>query len=82
MYFYRDQWGHELDFIRPVGEKFHLYECKWSETPKTNLKIFNEMETLAGTKNILSKNIFSTTAESYSFKDIRVISLNDKKWYP
>ena len=82
LFFYRDQWGRELDFIKPVGEKFHLYECKWNTNPKVNLKIFSEIESLVGKKNILSKNIFSTTAKSYSFKDVHVLSLNDKKWMP
>ena len=79
LFFYRDQWGHELDFIQPVGEKFHLYECKWNANPNVNLKIFSEIESLVGKKNILSKNIFSTVTESYSNKNVRVISLNDEK---
>ena len=58
LFFYRDQWGHELDFIQPVGEKFHLYECKWSANPNTNLKMFSEIESLVGNKNILSKIFF------------------------
>ena len=80
LFFYRDQWGRELDFIKPVGEKFHLYECKWNAEPKTNLKIFYEIESLVGKKNILSKNIFSTATKSYPAESIRVISLNDEKW--
>ncbi|MCY4512562.1 MAG: ATP-binding protein [Bdellovibrionales bacterium] len=79
LFFYRDQWGHELDFIQPVGEKFHLYECKWNANPNVNLKIFSEIESLVGKKNILSKNIFSSVTESYSNKNVRVISLNDEK---
>ena len=81
LFFYRDQWGRELDFIQPVGEKLHLYECKWSSEPKTNLRIFSEIESLVGKKNILSRNIFSTATESYSVKNIRIISLNDEKFY-
>lgn len=80
LFFYRDQWGRELDFIQPVGEKLHLYECKWSSEPKTNLRIFSEIESLVGKKNILSRNIFSTATESYSVKNIRIISLNDEKF--
>ncbi len=80
LFFYRDHWGREVNFIQPVGEKFHLYECKWSANPNTNLKIFSEIESLVGKKNILSKNIFSTATESYSNKNVRVISLNDEKW--
>ena len=81
LFFYRDQWGREVDFIEPIGEKLHLYECKWSANPKTNLKIFSEIESLVGKRNILSKNIFSTAGKSYPTENCRVISLNDKKWF-
>ena len=77
LFFYRDQWGREVDFIQPIGEKFHLYECKWSSEPQTNLKSFHEIESLIGKKKILSKNIFSSSAESYKVKDVLVKSLND-----
>ena len=57
IYFYRDQWGREVDFVIPVGEKLKLYECKWSENPDTRIIGFKELETLIGKKNILSKNL-------------------------
>ena len=79
LFFYRDQWGREVDFIEPVGEKLHLYECKWSSHPDTNLKSFSEIESLIGGKNILSKNIFSTVTETYRTKTCKVISFNDRK---
>ncbi len=79
LFFYRDQKGLEIDFVRPVGEKLHLYECKWSSEPKTQLKGFLKIQQLAGKKNILSKNIFSTSTESYLNEGCNVISLNDKK---
>ncbi len=81
LFFYRDQWGRELDFIEPVGEKFHLYECKWSSHPETHLKIFSEIESLVGKKNILSKNILSGSKESYFVDKCKVISLSDKKFW-
>ena len=58
LFFYRDHWGHELDFIRPVGEKFHLYECKWNTNPKVHLKIFSEIESLVGKKIFSQKTFF------------------------
>ena len=79
LFFYRDQWGREVDFVQPIGEKFHLYECKWSANPQTNLKSFFEIESLVGKKNVLSKNIFSTATESYSVKEVCVRSLNTEK---
>ena len=80
LFFYRDQWGCELDFVRPVGEKLELYECKWAGPRKTNLKAFSEIESLIGKKNIISKNIFYSGEESYHVKDYHVISLTDKKF--
>ena len=79
LFFYRDHWGREVDFVEPVGEKLRLYECKWSSQPDTKLKNFLEIESLIGKKNVLEKNIFSTAKESYFVKDCKVISFNDKK---
>ncbi len=80
LFFYRDQWGLEVDFVQPVGEKFKLYECKWASQPKTNLKSFAKIESLIGKKKIISKNIFSSAKESYLVKDCQVISLNSFKF--
>jgi len=57
VYFYRDHWGTEVDFVIPQGEKLRLYECKWSETPEMNVKAFVELERLAGAGNILSRSL-------------------------
>ena len=81
LFFYRDQWGSEVDFVQPVGEKLHLFECKWASQPKTHLKSFSEIESLIGSKNILSKNIFSSSEESYTVKDCQVISLTEQPSY-
>ena len=80
LFFYRDHSGLEIDFVRPVGEKLHLYECKWSEQPDIKLKAFDEIQRLIGKKNILSKNIFSSCIESYSKGNHNVLSLNDNSF--
>ncbi|MCG8557578.1 MAG: ATP-binding protein, partial [Proteobacteria bacterium] len=33
VYFYRDHYGVEVDFVIPVADRLKLIECKWSETP-------------------------------------------------
>ncbi len=76
LFFYRDQWGLEVDFVQPIGEKLKLYECKWASQPKTSLKSFAKIESLIGKKRIISKNIFSSAKESYLVKDCQIISLS------
>jgi len=46
VYFYRDHQGNEVDFVIPVGEKLHLYECKWAETPDPRPRGFVELRTI------------------------------------
>lgn len=59
VYFFRDHYGHEVDFLVPVGEKMVLIECKWSETPPKKLKGFQEIAKLAGEENILSQSVIT-----------------------
>lgn len=59
IYFYRDHYGHEIDFLIPVGNSFHLFECKWSENPSPVVKGFQEMLALIGPKRVLSQSILS-----------------------
>jgi len=59
MYFYRDQYGHEVDFILPQGKKFRLFECKWSDSPSLRVKGFKEMEKAAGAENIIKRSIIT-----------------------
>jgi uncharacterized protein len=57
VYFYRDHYGHEVDFVVPVGEKLILLEAKWTETPPRKVKGFEEITRLAGPENILDRSI-------------------------
>ncbi len=59
-YFYRDHYGHEVDFVIPVGRKLKLFECKFSESPSEHVRGFEEIEKLVGSENILSRNIISS----------------------
>ncbi|MBI4903528.1 MAG: ATP-binding protein [Acidobacteria bacterium] len=54
IYFYRDYYGTEVDFVIPEGEKLRLYECKWSEMVSRESKGFHALRELAGKENILS----------------------------
>lgn len=64
VYYYRDYHGHEVDFVVAVGEKLKLIECKWSETPPTNLKGFEEVARQLGEKNVLPRSVI-TSARGY-----------------
>ncbi len=57
VYFYRDHWGHEVDFLIPSGERFELIECKWAEFPSVKQSGFEEIEKLVSTERIISKSI-------------------------
>ena len=57
IYYYRDHYGREVDFVVPVGEKLHLIECKWSESPDPNPRGFAELERLLGPGNVLSRTL-------------------------
>jgi uncharacterized protein len=59
IYFYRDHQGNEVDFVIPVGEKLHLFECKWAETPDPRPRGFIEMEKRLPAQDILSRTILS-----------------------
>jgi hypothetical protein len=59
VYFYRDHQGNEVDFVVPVGEKLHLFECKWAETPDPRPRGFIEMEKLLPVGDILSRTILT-----------------------
>ncbi len=57
IYYFRDHFGHEVDFVIPVGEKLKLFECKWSENPSSKVGGFQEVERLIGDENIVSQSI-------------------------
>ncbi len=64
VYFFRDHFGHEVDFLIPVGEKLILIECKWSETPPKKVKGFQEIAKLAGTENVISQSVITSVRGS------------------
>lgn len=65
IYFYRDHSGHEVDFMIPMGEKFRLFECKWSDSGLSMPKGFLEIEKLVGEKSIISKSIITADRGSH-----------------
>lgn len=51
--FFRDHFGHEVDFVIEVGNDTHLIECKWNEEPEWNAKNFDTAaELIAKGRNI------------------------------
>ncbi len=63
LYFYRDHYGHEVDFVIPVGEKLTLIECKLSPTALNKIKGFQEIEKLIGPDRILKKLLMTPQRE-------------------
>lgn len=59
LYFFRDHYGNEVDFIIPSGQQLKLFECKWSENPKTDIRAFQVLEKAAGSENISVKSIIT-----------------------
>ena len=59
VYFYRDHQGNEVDFVIPVGEKLHLFECKWAETPDPRPRGFVQLGKLLPDGDILSSTILT-----------------------
>lgn len=57
IYFYRDQYGHEVDFVIPEGDRLRLFECKWSPTDSRKPSGFIEVEKLLGPDGIVSASI-------------------------
>ncbi|MCX6132142.1 MAG: ATP-binding protein [Proteobacteria bacterium] len=46
--FFRDHFGHEVDFVVEYGNNTHLIECKWSESPEWNSKNFDTAREMIG----------------------------------
>ncbi len=59
VYFYRDHYGHEVDFVIPVGEKLRLIECKWAEMVDAKPAGFTEIEKLLGSEGIVSASVIT-----------------------
>ena len=69
VFFFRDHVGHEVDFLIPVGEKVVLLECKWSETPPTKLRGFQEIANLIGPENVISRSVITSVRGTRGSRD-------------
>lgn len=76
IYFYRDYYGHEVDFVIPIGTKLKLLECKWSEFPTTPIKGFEEISKLIGDEDVVSRSIISSARGVRHLKKLN-ISIDD-----
>ena len=68
IYFYRDHHGNEVDFVIPVGERAHLIECKWAETPRLGrgMRVIAEA---FGDANVLSRSCITPQRSSTPTSD-------------
>ena len=60
IYFYRDHYGHEVDFVIPVGERLRLFECKWSPHSSHKTAGIAELEKLLGPDGIVSASVVTS----------------------
>jgi uncharacterized protein len=60
IYFYRDHYGHEVDFVIPEGDRLRLFECKWSPAAMRRPAGFIELEKLLGQDGIVSAAIVTS----------------------
>src|SRR5437867_125485 len=72
IYFYQDHYGNEVDFVIPEGEKLRLFECKWLETPPSQVKAFDEIAKLAGESNIVSRSVVTPFRRARFLRDRRL----------
>lgn len=59
LYFYRDHFGHEVDFLIPIGNRFKLIECKSQDFPSPEVGGFKEIEKTIGTDRILIQTLIT-----------------------
>ncbi|MCG8554372.1 MAG: DUF4143 domain-containing protein, partial [Proteobacteria bacterium] len=71
VYFYRDHYGVEVDFVIPVADRLKLIECKWSETPGIP-KGFEQLQTLTGAHGIASKTVVVPTRGHRTLGDMSI----------
>ncbi len=63
VYFFRDAYGHEVDFVIPRGGKLILIEAKWFFDPDNKREIFNEIEKLIPPHKIEKKIVMCSQNE-------------------
>lgn len=57
VYFYRDHHGTEVDLLIPIGERFHLLECKTNEDQQEAPPAFGKLANTYGEPSILSRTV-------------------------
>jgi hypothetical protein len=83
IYFYRDRSGNEVDFVIPVGGRFHLVECKWSETPSFRQRGFQQLRKQVGPDRILSESIVTPERGRRKIRgDVQISDSIDLRFLP
>ncbi len=59
VYFYRDHHGTEVDVLIPIGERFHLLECKVNENQREVPAAFGKLANTYGDESILSRTLIT-----------------------
>jgi len=78
IYYFRDNHGHEIDFIIPEGNKLHIYECKWSLQSGRIPKNVMKFRSIVGDENIKTSKVITNSNSSHQIeKDCFVTTLID-----
>ena len=76
LYYFRDNHGHEVDFIIPEGERLKIYECKWKHQSGTPPKNFETFKKIVGEKNIIESRVITSSKTTAKIsKDCYVTNL-------
>jgi hypothetical protein len=74
----RDHHGIEVDFLLPIGKAVRLVECKWSETPSTRVRGFDDLEA-RGVK-VISKTLVTPWRGRRRVGDVTIADCVDPSW--
>jgi hypothetical protein len=78
--FFRDYIGNEVDFVVERGEKLRLLECKWSETPPTQHRGFDELSRLVRGKTSLAPAIVTPERAHRTIGGVEIAGCVDLSW--
>ena len=78
--FFRDYAGSEVDFVVARGKQVRLVECKWSETPPTHQRAFDELSLLLGAKTDVARTIVTPERVRRTVSGVEIVGCVDLAW--
>jgi predicted AAA+ superfamily ATPase len=78
--FFRDYAGSEVDFVVERGNQVRLVECKWSETPPTHHRAFDELSLLLGEERDVARTIATPERVRRTVSGVEIVGCVDLAW--